>query len=171
VQHCVNTVYDISLLYLNRAATCENDTHKLQFTCVEESGSSVSIVTGYGLGEWDSIRDRGREFFLYTHEILVPLAKKERGYTFSRPVYQNWRSMGNFYLYLFLHVLPHSVHAVFYLRCDISSVHRSCGRSRELLFRLRCVPVYSSWLSSLDLRLICGVKFTPYFILFYYLLQ
>jgi hypothetical protein len=29
-----------------------------------EAGSSVSIVTGYGLGNRDSIPDRGRGFFL-----------------------------------------------------------------------------------------------------------
>jgi hypothetical protein len=97
-----------------------------------EPGSSVSIMTGFGMGDRGSIFYGGGGFFLYplgpagsvanpasrtmgtadlrwckfgrsvmltTHTLLVPWFEKERGYTSSPPVFQNWRSTGNLHLF------------------------------------------------------------------------
>jgi hypothetical protein len=42
----------------------------------------------------------GRGVLLTTHPLLVLWVKKETGYTSSAPMYQNWHTMGKFYLYL-----------------------------------------------------------------------
>jgi hypothetical protein len=40
----------------------------------------------------------GRGLLLTTHPLLVPWVKKERGYTSSPPMRQNWRVTGILYL-------------------------------------------------------------------------
>jgi hypothetical protein len=61
----------------------------------------------------------GRGVLLTSHALLMLCVKKERGYTSSPPVCQNWHAMGNLYLF-FVHtiasILTHGIYIYIYMK-------------------------------------------------------